>query len=139
MNDIKTEPVYLWRQKHNDNPWIDGSKDLHSWMSKDKKYDTRILYEQPLQEPVKQESWISILDCELQNNDLIYAHRFDDVVIEAVYRFWKDHKNPHRIISNEFGHESINEYKHVMHRKLVSIPRPPVSHSDEQPVKEVTK
>jgi hypothetical protein len=47
------EPVYLWRQKHNDNdnPWIDGSKELHVWMSKDKKYDTRVLYEaqQPAQ------------------------------------------------------------------------------------------
>jgi len=53
------EPVYLWRQKHsdNDNPWIDGSKELHSWMSKDKKYETRILYEaqQPALEALQAE------------------------------------------------------------------------------------
>lgn len=39
--------IYMWRQKHkeNDNPWIEGSERLHSWMSKDKKYDTWILQE----------------------------------------------------------------------------------------------
>lgn len=41
--------VYLWRQRNrdDDNAWIDGSKELHGWMSKDKKYETRVLYEKP--------------------------------------------------------------------------------------------
>lgn len=82
-------------------------------------------FNQTMQQSVKQESWISVIDCELKNNDTIYAHRSSGEVIEAVYRFWKDHKNPHRIISSEFGHESINNYKNVMARKVIPLPPTP--------------
>lgn len=82
--------------------------------------------------------WISVMDCELKNNDTIYAHRSSGEVIEAVYKFWKDHKNPHRIISSEFGNESINNYKNVMTRKVISLPPAPVS-ANEQPEGDKTK
>lgn len=70
-------------------------------------------------------AWETIQECNLKHKQLIYAHRVNGEVVEAIYHHWPDHKNPHRIESEKFGNECINHYMHVMYRDMSSFPMPP--------------
>jgi len=101
-----------------------------------------VLEQEPVSsnEHVKQESWISVEDAKaaLKEGDLLYVTFQNGDVAKAVYR-WEQGYYPHRIECEKYGNERLEICTHIMHRKPVPLPLPPVSRSDEQPVKEVTE
>lgn len=74
------------------------------------------------QEP--ESKWVTIHECNLQNNDLIYAKRKYGGVVKARY-LWEPGSNPHRVKSEDHGNESINNYTHVMLREPDYLPPAP--------------
>jgi hypothetical protein len=70
----------------------------------------------------KQE-WIPVGKVGLSDGALIYAVTKLGNVVEAEY-FWRQGGDPDRIISSEYGDDSMREYTHVMRREKI-LPKPP--------------
>ncbi len=104
------------------------------------KFHPKLYTAPPAQEPVKPASWISVEEAKtkLKDGDLLYVTFQNGDVAKAVYR-WEQGYYPHRIECEKYGNERLEICTHIMHRKPVPLPLPPVSRSDEQPVKEVTE